>query len=830
MNIPGYRMERELGHGGMSTVYLAEQESLGRKVALKVMAPALAADRSFGERFLKEGRTVAHLSHPNILAVHDIGSDGHHYYMVMEYVPGGDLKHRIRQGGLPPEQALAILRQTAAALGYAHGKGFVHRDVKPENILFREDGTAVLSDFGIAKAVGSGTKMTGTGMSIGTPHYMSPEQARGREVDGRSDLYSLGVVLYEMLTGRVPFDAEDTLAIAYSHVNDPVPQLPDGLAGYQPLLDLLLAKNPAHRYAEAAELVEAIDLTLAGKAPSPPRSKPAAALKTQVMKAPPSASSKGSGLKWAIGGALLAALVAGGFVLTNGSKPRPVLGGGGAALPAASRAGAGEPAAVVPQVALGKGRAILMVASEPDGAEVYLDEHRLGVTPLTREDLPAGTYSLKLTQKYYDDAAKEVALEDDKVQKHRMTLKRGRGDITILTDPSGALVYLDGKKQKEKTPLTLSAIGAGAHTLKVHLDKYYDAEREVEVMSDRTAKVHLALKGGHLLAYKGDWLEPEEAAKRKGADEERERQRVAEQKRREEEARKRAEEEARLAEGQKRSKFAGLVEAGRSAIEREEKEAAVGKLREALALYPGDGEAKALLARAEKILVKTFTDPTTGMDFVLVPGGCYQMGSNSGASDEKPVHEVCVDDFYIGKYEVTQGQYQAITGSNPSRFKGSDRPVEKVSWNDAQDFIRKLNPRSDKTYRLPTEAEWEYAARSGGKREKYAGGDNVDAVAWYGSNSGGQTHPVGRKAPNSLGLYDMSGNVWEWCQDWYDRGYYGKSPKDNPQGPSGGSNRIARGGSWGYDPWYVRSALRFRFEPGFRGSLLGFRLALPTGH
>ncbi|MBW6511260.1 MAG: formylglycine-generating enzyme family protein [Desulfuromonadaceae bacterium] len=222
---------------------------------------------------------------------------------------------------------------------------------------------------------------------------------------------------------------------------------------------------------------------------------------------------------------------------------------------------------------------------------------------------------------------------------------------------------------------------------------------------------------------------------------------------------------------------------------------------------------------------KSFTDPTTGMEFVLVKGGCFQMGSNKGDSDEKPVHEVCVDDFYMGKYEVTQGQWQKVTGSNPAHVKkGNNYPVEKVSWNDVQGYLRQLNQRSGKTFRLPTEAEWEYAARSGGKSEKYSGSNDVDAVAWYNGNSGNQTHPVGQKQPNGLGLYDMSGNVWEWCQDWYDSGYYTKSPRQNPQGPSGGSFRVERGGGWNNGPRGVRSAYRIRSSPGNRSNYLGFRL------
>ncbi|MBI4843838.1 MAG: SUMF1/EgtB/PvdO family nonheme iron enzyme [Nitrospirae bacterium] len=211
-------------------------------------------------------------------------------------------------------------------------------------------------------------------------------------------------------------------------------------------------------------------------------------------------------------------------------------------------------------------------------------------------------------------------------------------------------------------------------------------------------------------------------------------------------------------------------------------------------------------------------------DMVYVKGGCYQMGDTfgDGSGDEKPVHEVCVDDFYIGKYEVTQGQWRDVMGNNPSEFSGcgDDCPVENVSWNGIREFIRKLGG----NYRLPTEAEWEYAARSGGKKEKYASGDNVDSVAWYGSNSGNNTHQVGRKAANGLGIYDMSGNVWEWVQDWYGESYYQNSPRNNPQGPSSGQLRVRRGGSWFTNALSARG-LRLYLNPGLGGSDLGFRLA-----
>ena len=224
---------------------------------------------------------------------------------------------------------------------------------------------------------------------------------------------------------------------------------------------------------------------------------------------------------------------------------------------------------------------------------------------------------------------------------------------------------------------------------------------------------------------------------------------------------------------------------------------------------------------------REWKDPTTGMEFIWVEGGAYQMGCGSGPGvcppNELPEHEVTVGGFWIGKYTVTQGQWQKVMGNNPSGFqKGDNYPVETVTWEDAKEFIRKLNGKSGQTFRLPTEAEWEYAARSGGKAEKYAGGNDVDSVAWYGANSGKSTHPVGTKAPNGLGIYDMSGNVWQWCEDTYDDDAYKKHQRNNPVSTSGGSLKVLRGGSWSRDATWVRCTFRGKWEPASHG--LGGRL------
>ncbi|SDZ09523.1 serine/threonine-protein kinase [Pseudomonas salomonii] len=256
--IPGYDIEGEIGEGAMASVYLATQRSLERKVALKVMAAALAADPSFCERFLREGKTLARLSHPHTVTIHDIGNVGELYYMAMEYLPNGTLKERIA-AGLTPEQGVTLIRQIASALGYAHAQGLVHRDVKPANILFRADGTAVLSDFGIAKSLDDRTQFTQAGFAVGTPSYMSPEQARGQEIDGRADLYALGVVLYEILVGKLPYNGTDALSTALAHLTEPLPELPVHHGRYQDVLRKLLAKDPAERFPDAAALLRALD-------------------------------------------------------------------------------------------------------------------------------------------------------------------------------------------------------------------------------------------------------------------------------------------------------------------------------------------------------------------------------------------------------------------------------------------------------------------------------------------------------------------------------------------------------------------------------------------
>ncbi len=263
IEIPGYKIKKELGKGGMAAVYLAVQQGLDREVALKIMSPALAADPSFGERFVREAKIVAQLSHPQIVTVYDVGQHDRHNYIAMEYHNGGDLAEKIAQG-ISIEDGIRVIAAVAKALCFAHQRGYIHRDVKPENILFKANGEPVLSDFGIAKATNSDTQMTQSGSVIGTPRYMSPEQARGKKADGRADLYSLGVIFYEILTGKLPFDGEDSLSIGIKHITDPIPRLPENLKQYQAVLDKFMAKQPGNRYQTGDEAAVALEALLLG--------------------------------------------------------------------------------------------------------------------------------------------------------------------------------------------------------------------------------------------------------------------------------------------------------------------------------------------------------------------------------------------------------------------------------------------------------------------------------------------------------------------------------------------------------------------------------------
>ncbi|HET7845581.1 MAG TPA: protein kinase, partial [Xanthomonadales bacterium] len=256
--IPGYRVVRRLGEGGMAEIHLAIQLSLQRQVALKVLAYEHSVSEELAERFEREARTIARLDHPHIVAIHEVGRTraGLLYY-TMPYLPNGDLAHRDLRA--KPLEVVRVLRAVLQALAYAHAQHVVHRDVKPENILFDKTDRPLLADFGIALSRDDRHRVTNPGRTLGSSGYMSPEQARGQELDGRADLYSLGVVAYEVLTGELPYAGADALAMAISHMQDPLPRVPAAHRAWQPFLDRALSKSLNDRFQSAEEMQRALD-------------------------------------------------------------------------------------------------------------------------------------------------------------------------------------------------------------------------------------------------------------------------------------------------------------------------------------------------------------------------------------------------------------------------------------------------------------------------------------------------------------------------------------------------------------------------------------------
>src|SRR3954463_15132197 len=243
----GYSILHIIGQGGQAQVYLAERELDGLRVAIKVLDRTMRQDRVFLERFVREYKLIASLENEHVARIYDQGFAGDYPYIAMEFLPSGTLAARIREG-LSSRASLRIVSQVARALDAIHAQGIVHRDLKPANILFRPDGRPVIVDFGLAKDLGSKVSLTMAGQLLATPRYMSPEQCLGRAVDARSDLYSLGAVFYEMLTGTKLYESETMANLVTAHVHHPIPRLPERLAGYQPILDRLLAKDPDARF------------------------------------------------------------------------------------------------------------------------------------------------------------------------------------------------------------------------------------------------------------------------------------------------------------------------------------------------------------------------------------------------------------------------------------------------------------------------------------------------------------------------------------------------------------------------------------------------------
>ncbi len=509
----------------------------------------------------------------------------------------------------------------------------------------------------------------------------------------------------------------------------------------------------------------------------------------------------------------------------------------------------------------------IAISSEPEsGMQIYLNDENTGkTTPATLTEVPSGDHMVKLMSQWYQPQAKSITVNDNLITTVDFTMQPAYADITIRTEPI-ADIFIDGNR--EGNGIYSQRMLAGVYASQALLDKHTPHHQQliVEVGKPQTiilrpkpkvgtldvtstpfdAKIRLngkdfgttpasvkdLLIGSYVLTLEKQGY----GTVTKTVD-------ISED--------KNTEVNETLLSGMQvtiGSKPAGAQLSINGVL--------IGATPVTTAIAFGNHTLK--LVNGKKVEEDTITVTRGGqerwdydvsefgdfvetvaglnLEMVAVRGGSFTMGCTSEKKGdcyprEKPSHSVTVSDFYMGKYAVTQAQWHSIMGNNPSYFSGCDScPVEQVNWYDVQVFLEKLNQKTGKTYRLPTEAEWEYAAKGGAQSKgyRYAGSNNVKKVAWYTKNSDYKTHPVGVKMPNELGIYDMNGNVWEWCNDWYSDSYYSSSPSINPQGPSSGSGRVQRGGSWRMAAAVTRVTFRsfIDTEPTNRSFDLGFRLVL----
>jgi serine/threonine protein kinase len=433
-----YKIIRLLGQGGMAAVFLARDLVLERQVAIKVLPPDMPHDRQLIVRFQQEAKTAAKLDHPNIIPIHRVESEAGLVYIVMKYVSGQSLEDKLSKGRLPIPLVRHILREAALALGHAHGRRIVHRDVKPANIMLDEDGRVVLTDFGISKAVKATTQITGTGTIIGTPAYMAPEQAKGREVDGRTDQYALGIVGYRALTGKLPFEG-DTPSILYQQVHEPPPSVldrrPDTPADLCAALDRALAKDSKARFPTMEEFAAWVSGERAGSLGSGTTTVVSSPVKPRGQVK--SSGDYGSGVYVAM--ATVAAVIWAAFIglpklqtmaeemSTERAAPPAAAAPKVSRSPAASRP---ERRSSVKKPAPAKLRVVqyasLSVRSNPRGV-LYVDGLKVGLTPITNHRLTPGTHRLRVEQKGYRTVFETILVKGTRPISRRYDLRRQAG-------------------------------------------------------------------------------------------------------------------------------------------------------------------------------------------------------------------------------------------------------------------------------------------------------------------------------------------------------------------------------------------------------------------
>ena len=755
-----YEVLAAIGHGGMGAVYKAKQKQPERVVVLKVMLSGRFASEKYRIRFEREAQAVARLKHPGIVSVFEYGEVHGQPYFSMEYVDGCNVREYVARHDLDKHAICGLMVKISRAVAYAHQRGIIHRDLKPANILVDGDGNPRLLDFGLARLADDpwveDGEVTEQGEVMGTPSYMSPEQTMGRveEIDLRSDVYSIGVLFYELLTNSLPYRIDRTRPLESLRViREYVPKPPSAV---NPRLDSdldsivmkCLEKERELRYQSAVELSEDINRYILGK---PVEAQPSTVF-YQLRK-----------LVWRrrtlflpVSAAVLIGLALNVVFILQLIKDRR------SATEAYTRVATSNQqiiqfvsdlrairSTVDTMVAQGRWEEAFEKASFAQryfadrGYTGYADEVRQRVAKQAAGEFDGVDDMIKnLKFKDAQDRIRQLKEVADHLQLAELSTRADQASKEFAEDCWQSLSgYIDGG-------------GGSARALERFLAEVPGTEY------DNQAR-YILQKLMHSIRFSQWPFDAQEALRRQ--------------------------------------RMTGQV-----------------------------------MEMSEHQTVSL--DRGVALELALVPAGEFVMGAaqdQPGAGlDCVPQHRVRITNpFYVSATEITCAQFEAVTGRLPSTASATDQGAAMpapVSWQEADDFCKKLSLRSNMTVRLPTEAEWEYFCRAGsdGAYGSVAGAQDLARFAWDSGNSEGRAHPVGAREANVWGLRDLQGNLREWCQDWYDGRYYLASPVDDPTGPPSGSYRVLRGGSYAEGPEALQAAVRAASNPDAPRPTYGFRVCI----